>query len=121
MGDRLEAGKYPFLGARGEPEVAAAIELFLKRFSGAGHLRASFPARAKLRELSDYPDLLAEELRRTGEKLFASRLVARESPRGTLWPWLDSAWLGLWVSFFVISFLVGSLWTGAAMLAAVFG
>lgn len=66
MGDTVEAGKYLFLSGCREAEYDKAIELYLNRHGRNGwpQLYSSFPKRARLPRLEDYPEPVAEELRR---------------------------------------------------------
>lgn len=68
MGDLVEAGKYLFLAGADGPEHLNAKELYLSRHAGNGwrNLYATFPSRAKLPDLSEYPEAVADELRRSG-------------------------------------------------------
>lgn len=68
MGDLVEAGKYLFLAGAAGPEYLGAKELYLSRHAGNGwrNLYATFPSRAKLPDLSEYPEAVADELRRLG-------------------------------------------------------
>ncbi len=80
MGDSVEAGKYLFLSGRREAEYAEAIELYLNRHgrNGWSQLYSSFPKRARLPQLEDYPEPIAEELRRlqSPEALSESQAIA---------------------------------------------
>lgn len=68
MGDLVEAGKYLFLAGANEPEYLNARELYLSRHARHGwqNLYVTFPTRAKLPDLSEYPEAVADELRRLG-------------------------------------------------------
>lgn len=85
MGDLVEAGKYLFLAGADGPEYLNAEELYLSRHAGNGwqNLYATFPSRAKLLDLSEYPEAVADELRRLGypeeerRKLKAAHVLTR--------------------------------------------
>src|SRR5215203_3361718 len=68
MGDLVEAGKYLFLAGTNEPEYLDAKVLYLSRYARNGwqNLYGTFPSRAKLLDLSEYPEPVADELRRLG-------------------------------------------------------
>jgi hypothetical protein len=67
MGDLAEAGKYLFLSGSMRMEHADAIGLFLKRYEGKPHnIFHPFPKSAKLSKISDYPEAVANELRKLG-------------------------------------------------------
>lgn len=68
MGDTVEAGRHLFLSGSRRPEYEHAIALFRAKHGNvpARQLFASFPRRAKLTRIDDYPDALAHELRALG-------------------------------------------------------
>ena len=68
MGDLVEAGKYLFLAGKSRPEYIKAIDLYLSRHARSGwqNLHGTFPSRAKLLDLSEYPESVGHELRRQG-------------------------------------------------------
>jgi hypothetical protein len=85
MGDLVEAGKYIFLAGNNKPEYIHAKELYLSRYAKSGwqNLYGTFPSWAKLLDLSEYPESVADELRRLGypeeerRKLKAAQVVAK--------------------------------------------
>ncbi len=68
MGDLVEAGKYLFLAGKSKPEYVKAIDLYLSRHAKNGwqNLYGTFPSRAKLFDLNEYPESVGHELRRLG-------------------------------------------------------
>ena len=68
MGDRPEAGRFLFLSGVRKPEYKESIDLFLSKYGKNGpkdffHL---IPRKARLKNLSDYPDEVAHKLRELG-------------------------------------------------------
>jgi tetratricopeptide (TPR) repeat protein len=112
MGDLVEAGKYLFLAGKSKPEHIKAIDLYLSRHARHGwqNIYGTFPARAKLLDLSEYPESVAHELRRLGypeeerRKLNEARVVTR--PKTLKDRLLDALAVTLGL-FILLCFLVG--------------
>ncbi len=67
MGDLPEAGRYLFLSGREKPEYEKAVEIFLRRHGKNWRtLWQTFPHQAKLSNLSEYPDIVGQQLRGVG-------------------------------------------------------
>ena len=68
MGDLVEAGKYLFLSGVRLPEYERAISLYWARYTrrGPACLYRSFPSKAKLTTLDDYPEPVRGELAALG-------------------------------------------------------
>ena len=67
MGDLPEAGRYLFLSGRAKPEYEKAVEIFLRRYGKNWRtLWQTFPHRAKLSTLTEYPDVVGRQLRNFG-------------------------------------------------------
>ena len=68
MGDSREAGRFLFLSGKRESGYQEAINIFLSQFEDAkkGQIYSTFPARARLSKLSEYPATVAEELKKRG-------------------------------------------------------
>ena len=68
MGDLREAGKFLFLSGKREPIYLGAITIFISQFKNGNkeQFYAAFPARARLLRLSEYPAVVAEELKKRG-------------------------------------------------------
>lgn len=86
MGDLRQAGRFLFLSGSKKTEHHQAIDLFLSQFK-SGHkneLYAAFPARARLSKLSDYPQRVADELRKKGFEEIIKHPAAPPIPK-TIW------------------------------------
>lgn len=85
MGDLREAGKFLFLAGDDDENSFEAIKIFLNHQQAAEQkaFYATFPAKARLARLSDYPPLVAEELRRRGfqEEIMQSAPPLQSRPR----------------------------------------
>jgi hypothetical protein len=68
MGDLRDAGKFLFLSGKREPTYENSISIFLSQFPDVKkeQFYSAFPARARLSKLSDYPVVVAEELKKRG-------------------------------------------------------
>jgi len=67
MQDLAEAGRYLFLSGVRNPEYEEAIAIFLEKYEGKPHnLFRTFPRSAKLTKISEYPKIVAENLRELG-------------------------------------------------------
>lgn len=68
LGDMREAGRFLFLAATEQKQYSAAIQLYLEKCKNADKYSFynSFPAKARLAKLSDYPESIAQELKRRG-------------------------------------------------------
>jgi hypothetical protein len=67
MSDLAEAGKYLFLSGVRKPDYEKAIGIFLQKYKDKPqNLFHPFPRSAKLPKISDYPDIVAKELRELG-------------------------------------------------------
>ena len=65
MGDLVEAGKYLFLSGSRESKFIESIDIYKSKFNSNSHqqLYSSFPSRAQLNKLSDYPQIVMNELK----------------------------------------------------------
>jgi len=68
MGDLRDAGKFLFLSGKRGPNYENSINIFLSQFQNGKkeQFYSAFPARARLSKLSDYPVVVAEELKKRG-------------------------------------------------------
>jgi hypothetical protein len=68
MGDIREAGRFIFLSGNRESKYQEAISVYLAQFRGgnSSQIYSSFPVKARMRKLSEYPDAVSDELRRLG-------------------------------------------------------
>jgi hypothetical protein len=67
MRDLAEAGKYLFLSGVKKIDYEEAIGIFLQKYQGKPHdLFRTFPRSAKLSKISEYPKVVADELRELG-------------------------------------------------------
>ena len=75
MHDDLEAGRFLFLSGVRKPEYEEAISLYLERHGHNGWqpLVGTFPHRARLAELHDYPETVRTELSQIGSPDTLSR------------------------------------------------
>ena len=112
MGDLVEAGKYLFLAGQNKPEYVKAKELYLSRYARNGwhNLYSTFPAWGKLLDLSEYPETVADELRRLGypeaerRKLKSAQVVTKPQTLKDRFPDLLAIALGL---FIILCLVVG--------------
>lgn len=112
MGDLVEAGKYLFLAGKSRPEYVEAVDLYLSRHAKNGwrNLYGTFPAWAKLLDLSEYPESVGHELRRLRypegkrRRLNEARVANRpQTLKGRLFKTLAMAF----VLFILLCFFVG--------------
>jgi hypothetical protein len=116
MGDELEAGKYLFLGGRQDPRSQGSISLFLSRYTDPQVLFATFPSRAKLHRLEEYPTPVAAELRTRGVKPRVTHRHSKALPASsTPWAWLGTAWAGFFGVLLLLSLVIGLLWILSAL------
>lgn len=112
MGDLVEAGKYLFLAGTNKPEHINAKELYLSRHARNGwqNLYSTFPSWAKLLDLSEYPEAVADELRSLGypeeerRKLKAAQVVTKPK---TFKDRLLNTLGGVFVLFIILCLVVG--------------
>lgn len=88
-GELLEAGKYLLLSGSNVSEHREAVALFVQRTSRNGPLQlfSTLPVKARLPQLSDYPEPVASRLREAGlpEQLpVRSEAVAASTPSRTV-------------------------------------
>ena len=83
MGDLREAGRFLFLSGAREPSYSEAITIFLSHFENANknNLYSSFPSRARLAKLSDYPAAVADELKKRGFEEIIRHSAGPPSPK----------------------------------------
>ncbi|KAA3609742.1 MAG: hypothetical protein D8M58_09150 [Calditrichaeota bacterium] len=68
MSDLVEAGRFLFLSGVEKQEYFQSVQLFKKKFlkNGIKQVYSIFPKAAQLKNLSDYPPLVAKELAKIG-------------------------------------------------------
>jgi hypothetical protein len=83
MGDLREAGKFLFLSGLGEANHTEAIDIFLGQFQSSTkkQLYSSFPSRARLATLSEYPATVADALRHKGFEEVIRHPLSKHQPR----------------------------------------
>lgn len=103
LGDMREAGKFLFLAGRDSSSEAVQVYLRQSKAADKNAFYATFPARARLATLAEYPPSVAEELKRRGFGEVIRRPPAASQPA----TWADKIKIGIFIGVaFLVLFLL---------------